>query len=96
MGVLDGGMNPGRSRPETALFHGLERNAAGKTQARDGLLDRPGIDAGVHQGAKGHVPRNATEAVEIADTHSQAPSPGGQNGETRIILTGLVVLAKAE
>ena len=70
MSVLDRGVNPGRGGPEAAFPHGLERDAAGKTQARHGLLDRPGIDPGVHQGAEGHVPRNSTEAVEVSDAHS--------------------------
>ena len=70
MSVLDRGVNPGRGGPEAAFSHGLERDAAGKPQARHGLLDRPGIDPGVHQGAEGHVPRNPTEAVEISDAHS--------------------------
>ena len=52
MGVLVRGVDLGRGRPEAALLHGLERDASGKPQARHGLLDRPGIDPGVHQGAR--------------------------------------------
>jgi hypothetical protein len=70
MSVLDRGVNPGRGGPEAAFSHGLERDAAEKPQARHGLLDRPGIDPGVHEGAEGHVSRNPAEAVEISDAHS--------------------------
>ena len=73
VGVLVRGVHLGVGGPEASLAHGLERDMPGKTQARHGLLDGPGIDPGVHQSAQGHVSRDAAEAVEIADSHSDTP-----------------------
>jgi len=87
MDMLMGRVHPGVRCSHAAFAHRLERQAAGKAEARDRLLNKTGIDARVDQGAQRHVAGDPAEAIEIGDAHSRTPCTGNHNGEFDAILT---------
>src|SRR5262249_375524 len=61
------------SRAKTAPADRLEGQLALQAQAGHGRLDQPGIDTRIDQGSQGHITRDTTEAVEIANAHAWPP-----------------------
>ena len=75
-------MNLGVGGPEAAATHRLERELAGQAEAGDGLLDRPGIDAGIDQGAMVMSPAMPLKQSKYP-TRTPYPFTGSHNGETQ-------------
>ena len=96
MGVLVRRVDLRIRRPEPAAAHGLERQLARQPQAGHGLLNRPAIDARIHQRGQRHVAGNAAEAIEIADSHALTPCHECRNDQPWAIVSDPQPAARPE